>query len=357
MKCRYTAMVLAILPTQLAAQGLECKTISATMNVGMGAIADPVARIGAADLAAGYKVTGGGCDFGGPSADNFGMVIWSKPVDDGYACKARASSGNTALTATAFATLCRVKRWQPDDVLRRAPFSNVGLGGGTVAIARADRGTIPFSIRACNLSGGVPIEFDLSATLRVRVELGQCVEVDKPQRTFFRTPTSVDIDVQGNYELFERGTFPTKPRVGPRKPVDSGKRVVIEGPLQSAVANCRKPAQGEPFDAKSYWGYCPLSELKANKNYRVCFDNGFTGQGQKLEYPGALLPIVHDKALMARPNPGQLDSYHYTSIAPTGCRDIFGVNEAWILIVGDNTWNGQVVSAVTYRYAEIPSSK
>lgn len=79
--------------------------------------------------------------------------------------------------------------------------------------------------------------------------------------------------------------------------------------MQTAVATCQKPAPGEPFEGRSYWGYCQLSELKGNKNYRVCFENGFSGQGQKLEYPGGLLPMVLDKSLMSKPNPGQLDAY------------------------------------------------
>lgn len=100
-----------------------------------------------------------------------------------------------------------------------------------------------------------------------------------------------------------------------------------------------------------------MSDLKANKNYRVCFDDGFSGQGQKNEYPGTLLPIILDKALMAKSNPGQLDPNFYMNIAPGGCRDLFGVKTASILMINDASYIGLNPSAVTYRYAEIPSSK
>lgn len=336
------------------AQGLECKTITAQRAVNMGAVVEISVDVSRVDMDRGYVVTGGGCDFNGPTPDNHGLIIWSKPVANGYSCKARAPGDNTALTATVFATLCRVMPRQGRDVRRRAPFSNIGLGGGTVAVVRSERGAVPFSVRACNRSGGVPMEFDLTATQRVRVPLGDCLEVDKPQRLFFRTPTSVEIDEHGVYELFKSGTFAAKPKVGRPTPVGEAKRVAITQAMKEAVSSCRKPAPGEPFDTKSYWGYCRLDALKAGTSYRVCFDDGFTNQGKKLEYPGSLLPVVLDKALMARPNPGQLDSYLYMGIEPGGCRDLNALTDAHVLIT-DNSWNGQSVESLNYRYIEIPA--
>lgn len=97
--------------------------------------------------------------------------------------------------------------------------------------------------------------------------------------------------------------------------------------------------------------------MAGNKNYRLCFDSGYSNQGMALEYPGGLLPIILDKGLMAQPPVnGQLDTYNYLYIEPDGCRDLFGVSEARILVV-NNTWNNQSVSNLIYRYVEIPPPK
>lgn len=355
LKNLHVAILSMFFVTPVSAAELQCKTISQTVSGNMGSTAEAVARVTAADFAAGYRVTGGGCDLslGGSS---FGLVMWSKPVDGGYSCKTRAVNDNAAVQAVALATLCRVGLGGTGEGLSRAPFNNVGLGGGTIGIARAVKGGLPYGVRVCNLYGGVPIEVDLSATSRVPLNFGQCVEVDRPQWAFFRTPTTVDIVQRGGYELFQPGIFPIKQRVGRATQVELSKYVGITGPMKSAVAKCKKPAPDEPFDRKSFLGYCPLSELGSNKNYRVCFDIGFSGQGDKLEYPGSLLPIVMEKALMAKREPanGQINSNLYLSISAESCRDIFGVSFASILILDNKPWNGQEMGAVTYRFVEIP---
>jgi hypothetical protein len=106
--------------------------------------------------------------------------------------------------------------------------------------ARANFGTIPYSIRVCNLSGGVPIEVDLSASRKSRVEMNQCLEVDKPQWAFFRTPTTVSVVELGSYAIFQPGTFKPQPKVGRATPVGSDKQVEI-GLFRVAASACQKP--------------------------------------------------------------------------------------------------------------------
>lgn len=338
----------------LAAQNLECVTFSGPPTGGQyGGPAQAEVKLASQNLPPDYRITGGGCDFGG--ATGFGHIVWSKPIDGGYSCKALARSGTEFIIATAYATACRVKRREFGNGLRNAAFSNAGLGGNTIGIARTVAGSIPYSIRICNLSGGVPIEVDVSATRKSRIEMNQCLEVDKPQRAFFRTPTSVSVDEHGSYSLFRAGTFPAEPRIGRATPVAGDKRVELAG-FESAEAICQIPVPGEPFDSRSYWGYCKLNSLKGNKSYRVCFDTGYSNQGDALEYAGGLLRIVLDRSLMAKPNPGILDGYQYLAIAAGSCRDIFGIIDASVLVT-DNSWNDQSVSKVSYRFAEIPSPK
>lgn len=354
MRYAFALFLSAIFTAPAAGTTLQCKSISQPGNATMGGVSEAIARISQADTAAGYRVTGGGCSYA-TGKDSHALPIWAMPVEGGFSCRARAAGGNDVLQIAAVATLCRTGLSDTSSPLGRAPFNNVGLGGGTIGIARAGKGPIPYGVRICNLFGAIPIEVDLTATQRNRLDYGQCIEIDRPQRVFFRTPLTTEIVARGRYELVQPGTFPAKPRIGRSTRIDAARHVKIVGDFKVATAQCRKPAPGEPFDSASYQAYCPLSDLGSNRNYRVCFDAGFSNQGNKLEYPGPLLPIVLDKALMAKPKPpdGQWDSYDYLGISAEGCRDLFGVGFAAILILNP-PWNDQSVAAVTYRYAEIP---
>jgi hypothetical protein len=197
------------------------------------------------------------------------------------------------------------------------------------------------------------LRVDTAVSQTTQVPVGQCLQVDRPQRVFFRTPTSVSVTERGSYALFQPATFAAKPTVGQATPIDNAKRVQV-GEFKPTTAQCHPPGTGDSV-SKSYWG--KLSDLTENKNYRVCFDDGYSNQGDALEYPGSLLRVLLDRTLMAKPPlGGQLDPYLYMSIEPGGCRDMFGVSDAYMLVV-NNSWNDQSVSAISYRFAQIPSPK
>lgn len=234
-----------------------------------------------------------------------------------------------------------------------AAFSNEGLGGGTVAIARTTRGPVPYSIRVCNHRGGADIDVDVGNPKPVRVKLQKCMEIDRPQHIFFRTPNTVSVDEFGAYTLFAPGTFDKRWHVGETTQNIKDKRIAV-GEFKAGSAACVQPGQGDPFDKTSYWGWCKLSELKEGKNYRVCLDAGYSDQGDKLEYPGSLLRIIVDPKLAQKKAGDNPDSYQYMSVAPKTCRDLFGVNFAAVLVFGHNDWNDQSVANFRFRYAEIP---
>lgn len=330
------------------AQGLECSRISEHGGAQYGAVVEIETTIEKSGLSSDYFVTGGGCDFSG--GQGFGISIWEKPTERGYSCKAIARSSTEYVVATAYAIVCRNQQSQGGR--RAAPFSNVGLGGDSVSIVRTTQKQIPYSVRVCYLEGEVPIDVDQSATVRTRLQKKQCLEVDKPERAFFRTPTSVSKEARGSYAIFQPGTFGSAPRVGPPSKVDDDKRI-RPGEFRVASAACTKPEQGVPVDP-AYWGYCKL-DLKGGKNYRVCFDKGYSNQGDLLEYAGGLLRVVLDRDLMRKPPiSDQLDPYNYMSIEPAGCHDLLGVADAFVLVT-NNSWNDQSVSAINYRYADIPT--
>ena len=132
------------------------------------------------DLPSSYQITGGGCDFSTGDGSQEGHSPVSMPIAGGYQCVLNSVS-NTVARARAFAIACGVR---PHIDRTRTPFSNVGLGGNTIAIARTGQRAIPYSIRVCNVAGGQPIDVVLSgmASDNKRVGVGQCVDVDNPQR-------------------------------------------------------------------------------------------------------------------------------------------------------------------------------
>lgn len=306
-----------------------------------------------------YVVAGGRCNFtvyngtpGVPDPNGLLRIYWQKPIDGGISCKAGPAGidGFVVTTATIFACHPAVPQGG------QARVNNDGLGGDAVAVAVAKNtaGAVPFSIRLCNRTrnGGISVDLgNATPTLAANT----CLEVDKPPRVFIRT-LSQNVVVSATYALFKPGTFQPQAKVVPAVPVDAG-NPIRPGPFKSMTAECAKPPAGEAFDSKDYWGYCPMAELKDGKNYRVCFDNGYSNQGDGLEWYGGGLRVVTNHDLMNQPpQGGQLSPFDYMSTEPAGCRDMFGVKNAWLLLADpNNNWVDQSVSRVTYRYAEIPA--
>lgn len=117
----------------------------------MGAPAEATVTLAEKHMSPEYKITGGGCDFSGGSG--FGFLVKSTPIEGGFYCKAFPVNDNSFVIPTAYATACRIKHSESPN----PAFSNDGLGGDSVAIARTSSSNVPYSIRVCNLSGGVPI--------------------------------------------------------------------------------------------------------------------------------------------------------------------------------------------------------
>jgi hypothetical protein len=345
------------------AEALECGAFNTAPDQGVYGDAHEVTATRSnvtPQLGEGYVVVGVRCDFkvyyGNPGVESPNgptVLYWQRPIDggNGISCKAgpEGIAGFVVTTATIFACRPHV----PQGGHKSARVNNYGLGGDAVAVAKDTAGVVPFSVRLCNRtrSGGMGVDLG-NATPTLAPDF--CLEIDKPQRMFIRTQ-SQNVVVSATYALFKPGTFKAQAKVVPALPVDDG-NPISPGPFKSMTAECVKPPAGEPFDAH-YWGYCRMAELKDGKNYRVCFDNGYSNQGEGLEWYGGGLRVVTNHDLMNKPpQGGQLSPFDYMSTEPAGCRDMFGVKNAWLLLADpNNNWNDQSVSRVTYRYAEIPA--
>lgn len=258
--------------------------------------------------------------------------------------------------------VCGISAGAPGNTTKRAPFSNEGLGGNTVVLAingSDPKKALPVDYRLCNTAGGADIAVvDAGAAKPLIVPMGTCVETMMPAGVAFRTPYTVVVTESGFYRAFAGRTFRGARKVRLHMTADEKLdqnlrgRVAIAAATPTTAACAFPPWQGGPKIDSSWAGYCQLADLKAGKNYRICFDKGFSAQGDgKLEYPGSLLPLVLDAARMLNKQPDNYVGFDYQAIT-YGCRDVFELKDAFILIA-NNTWNGQKVEKIRYSYSEI----
>lgn len=258
--------------------------------------------------------------------------------------------------------VCGIAAGAPGNTTRRAPFSNEGLGGNTVVLAingSDPKKALPVDYRLCNTAGGADIAVvDNGAAKPLIVPMGTCVETMKPAGVAFRTPYTVVVNETGFYRAFAgrtfRGARKVRLRMAPDEKLDQtlrGRVIVADATL--ATAACAFPPwQGGPRVDPSWAGYCQLAELKAGKHYRLCFETGFSMQGEgRLEYPGGLLPLVLDAARMADKQSDNYIGFGYQAIT-YGCRDVFDLKDAFVLIANNN-WNSQKVQKIRYSFSEI----
>ena len=258
--------------------------------------------------------------------------------------------------------VCGIAAGAPGNTTKRAPFSNEGLGGNTVILAvngHDPKKPLPVDYRLCNTAGGADIAVVDNGGAKPRiVPMGTCLETAKPAAVAFRTPYTVVVNETGFYRAFVGRTFRGVRKVRlymtPDEKLDQTLRgrVDVADATMATAACAFPPWQGGPQVHPSWAGYCQLAELKTGKNYRICFEKGFSMQGEKrLEYPGGLLPLVLDAARMADQQPDNYLGFGYQAIT-YGCRDVFDVKDAFILIA-NNTWNNQKVQSIRYSFSEI----
>ena len=244
-----------------------------------------------------------------------------------------------------------------------APFTNLGLGGGIVTVMReaADAPNyttpIPVSVRLCNVQGGVPMAFITSpSSAWINVNMGECLILDQPHGVFFHTPTTVTVDVYGTYEIIPSNHRIPAGQAFPRSAdtdLSAGRRTIGKVVTDPCYPTNGAPS-GHPIVNAGYWGYCAASALTGGKNYRVCFDTGYSNQpAGRPEYTGSLLPLVLDRMEMASAPQSNPDELLYNSITAGGCRDLYGVKEAYVLIT-NGTWINETMTQITYRVVEIP---
>jgi hypothetical protein len=341
-----------------SAQTLDCKIVPGDENSNTGGV-DATATISPADYQAGYRATGGGC-LQHPSATGEHYTFTSKliPAANAFTCGVIGSSAE-GYRITPYVVACRVSPRKADAANQ---FSSEGLGGGIVTIARLTgdwpnyTNQIPYSYRICNTKGGqtigvyVGVQDSQASGNYHEIPFGACLEIDQPKQISFHTPYTVSVDVAGVYQIFKPGTFKTTQVVALNLTKTTPDQQITLAPGNTETASCTRTTTPNAPN----WGSCKMTSLTGGKNFRVCFDGGYSNQPAGAdEYPGSLIPMVLDESLIGQSPGATPNEFIYNSIAPSGCRDVFNVTQAYIVITGQNNWNNQSVSQVTYRYREI----
>lgn len=324
-------------------QPLDCKIIASGQGTpGASGQHGNSASLSAQDITEGYRLIGGGCKQAQPPGGGFGYPELAAPNGNSYECLVRTPD-NKGTFVTAFAVACRLPVG--------AKFTNFGLGGGIVTIARISTDAsssflspIPFSFRICNTSTLIDASTDLPQVMTiwsnvdnpVTLPFGTCFEVDQPTRLAFQTPMNVAATVYGTYWVFQKGTF--SGRAISSLTFGTNGKIGLGNPMK-AEFKCQQFDLSGPHRT-DYWGYCQAaSSWPEGKNYRVCFDDGVT-------YPSGL-HMVLDKGLLAQDD-GKGDLTQ-NSVADGGCRDLYQLNNVYFLMKDPG---GQPIKDFSLSYRE-----
>lgn len=345
---------------------LECKTLSRGEGPGgQHSLVGTPFTLSAADLAKGFRVTGGGCRQLPADGEIIpGYVFNNEPTPDGagWYCRVgdqpgwpnqpgggpfyRVQTTMTACRATLADSLVKLRaRWT-------TPASSL-----TAALARGEdvAAEIPFGFRICNLEGKdtLTVRYRMYAdgkTDSFRVPQGQCMVVDRPTVVMLNNYETVVRAVAGSYRVQPAGLYPRKPELRPS--VKSDRNVKLAAGLtqpttvEAACKALEKPIAG-------FWGACELAPPNGAGNYRLCIADGFTNQpANEGEYAGGLLPMI-----LGDPASAANNEIVRNALVPGGCRDLFGLAKATILVApelpGNPPWIPTRVKKLTFQVQQI----
>lgn len=356
----YSVLSLVLLSMNAAnAQGLECVTFQGSPTGGpYGGLATGQVTIASQNLPAGYKVTGGGCDFSG--GIGFGYVIWSKPIDGGYSCQAMARSGTEYVIATAHATACRLV---PVPVGPPADMTTVELDGTQRIIARDGVGflkRIQQDLRLCNLAGPKILarwnfypngtQVPPWPTSDKNIDPGACID--------FVTPSAVMIQNQMNgasrvsWQWYKTGVL-NDGDVGPAPAAAPAPGEPVP-PVKPYA--CEELSKAEQATNTSYAKKCivPLAKLG---NYRVCFGKDYVVRNDGgTDWAFSLLDTIVDPTLVPKPKAADYDPRWNAAVGGT-CRDYFNIRFLAAMVGPAKPlvpWDAKKVLAVKLSVQEMP---
>lgn len=303
-----------------------------------------------ADKAAGFVVTGGGCEQVWPDA-NFAMIASRPYRDDGWFCATgdlpSVPPGGEGMGLRASLVACRIAE-EPVPFAPRVSFASPA-DGTQITVARRGAGfrdPIPRDMRVCNGDIRLPLTVSwnlrdaadpsLPATKTEALQPRTCIALKTPTSVQFQVGAETGPRVQMGYETFRSGTFAVD---GAVEPVPAGMTFSAEPAPQvgerQVVARCEDigPAPRPGIPNPDFSRVCPL-RFPARGNYRVCLDKmPFETPNGRGDWPISQAALVIDRALRHTGiPPNDLSNPKWTALYANSCRDLYNVREALVLI-------------------------
>lgn len=182
------------------------------------------------------------------------------------------------------------------------------------------------------------------------LELGECVEIDRPAALVVQDSTTSGT-ASGYYQLLEETAWPTGPTAAnaPAAPGTAREKYARDIKISSpdpAVANC-VPLKSPTAD---FWASCHLRLAAGHQGSRICIGTNYLKSDDgKTQYAASLLELITDKSKMNVDKPSSYD-YNWSPVTPDGCRDLIGASEAYFM-VGPNVpggfWDPSKVKSIT----------
>jgi hypothetical protein len=280
----------------------------------------------------------------------------------------RATIYITTLGLTGFCWGLQAADMPPVDPEHQALWSTPG-DGRLVMLARNAAGfgpdnAMPVRVRVCvtNFTGtnnavnlyiwttpGPQPGAPLAAQPQTRhLELGECVEVDRPAALIVQDAT-ISGTSSGYYRLLEETALPqgltATPNIIPGGTKKHGRKIKIGAP-ESGTAGCG--ALKSP--TADFWAYCQLPLAVGHQGVRICIDTNYLkSEDGKTQYAASLLDLIVDKSKMGVDKPSPYD-YNWSPVTPDGCRDLIGATEAYFMVGPSSTggyWDPSKVRSIT----------
>jgi hypothetical protein len=229
---------------------------------------------------------------------------------------------------------------------RLSPFTNYGLGGGWVAVARNGMGfQSPFrrSVHVCNSKSDAPIEIASDPVANtsapppwsVTIAPGACSCIARPASLFAHSLGPVAF--LGTYEWMSAKACEAAP-----KTPDPTYPPLALGTRTEATCKPLKTADG------FYSASCQADLPKGARHARLCFDKAWVDVAPGFpyqEYAGAFVTLIVDPKLLTA-NAVQYDIRW--SYITRGCIDIADVKTVWFVVHGDANYDSKYVRKIIY---------
>lgn len=236
---------------------------------------------------------------------------------------------------------------------RLSPFSNYGLGGGWVAVARNGTGfqtPLRRSVHVCNTKSDKPMEIasePVSTTSAPppwsqTIAAGACGCVAHPASLFAHSQGAAQIEFLGTYEWMSAKACDAAPKTPDPIYPPFALGTKTEAP-------CKPLKTPDGYYSKS----CQADLPKGARQARLCFDKGWVNVTPGFpyqEYPGQFVNLIVDPTLLTAKAVQYDIRWSYLT---RGCINISKVKTVWFVVHGDANYDTKFVNEIVYYASRV----